>query len=212
MSNQSYFKSRFSFQKERKSVWKILTDYLQKEILCESKILDLGAGYCDFINNIQGVEKHALDIFEGIKEYAKKDVQVHIQSAVEMSKFSNEYFDIVFTSNFFEHLSREELEKTIIEVVRILKKKGKLIIIQPNFKYAYREYFDDFTHRLIFTHVSLCDFLKSQGLEIKKVVPKFIPFSMKSKLPKMPFLIKLYLWLPIKPFARQMLLIAEKVT
>lgn len=211
MANQSYFKTRFSFQKERENIWKILANYLQKEIPYESKILDVGAGYCDFINNIKGSEKHALDIFEGIKEYAQKDVHIHIQSAIEIDNFLNEYFDVVFASNLFEHLSLEEFEKTINKIVKILKKGGKLIIIQPNFKYAYREYFDDFTHRLIFTHISLCDFLKGQGLEIKKVLPKFIPFSMKSKLPKIPFLVRLYLWLPIKPFARQMLIVAEKL-
>ncbi|MEW6607624.1 MAG: class I SAM-dependent methyltransferase [bacterium] len=210
MVNQSYFYSRFSFQKERENVWKVLTRYLQKDIPVSSKILELGCGYCDFINNIIALEKHAIDLFEGIKDYAHPDVYLHFQSATEMSNFSDESFDVVFASNFFEHLGLDEFEKTIKHVVRILKKGGKLIIIQPNFKYAYKEYFDDFTHRLIFTEVSLSDFLKSQGLKIKRVIPKFIPFSMKSKLPKWTFLIKIYLYLPIKPFARQMLIIAEK--
>lgn len=122
MANQSYFKTRFSFQKERENIWKVLANYLQKEIPYESKILDVGAGYCDFINNIKGSEKHALDIFEGIKEYAQKDVQIHIQSAIEIDNFLNEYFDVVFASNFFEHLSLEEFEKTINKLVKILKK------------------------------------------------------------------------------------------
>lgn len=210
MANQSYFNSRFSFQKEREDVWKVLTRYLQNEVPLESKILDLGCGYCGFINNIIARQKHGLDLFEGVRDYAHPDVCLHIQSATEMDNFQDESFDLVFASNFFEHLCLEAYEKTIKHVVRILRNKGKLIIIQPNFRYAYREYFDDWTHRLIFTEISLSDSLKSYGLRIKRVIPKFIPFSMKSRLPKWTFLVRLYLYLPIKPFARQMLIIAEK--
>jgi len=54
IADQSYFNSRFSFQKERDCVWRIIAKYLQKEIGFDAKILDIGAGYCDFINNIMG--------------------------------------------------------------------------------------------------------------------------------------------------------------
>lgn len=207
--NEKYFSSRFRFDRRRTTVWKSIAGYLQSEISPDSVILDIGAGYCDFINNIKAEEKHALDI-EDIKKFANKDVIVHIQSCKNLKNFDSEYFDVVFSSNFFEHLFKEEFEKVLYEINRIMKKRGRLIIIQPNFKYSYREYFDDYTHVLIFTEIGLCDALRSAGFSILKCTPRFLPFSMKSRLPKLRIFVDLYLRLPIKPFAKQMLIIAQK--
>ena len=67
--------------------------------------------------------------------------------------FKNNEVSLIFASNILEHLSKEEFEKTLKEIKRILKKKGKLIIIQPNFKYAYKEYYDDFyTYPRVYTY------------------------------------------------------------
>ena len=85
-----------------------------------------------------------------------------------------------------------------------------MILIQPNYYYCYRNYFDDYTHCRVFTHVSLPDFLAARGFEIERVTPRFLPFSMKSRLPRWSFLIWLYLRLPWRPLARQMLVIARK--
>jgi hypothetical protein len=39
--------------------------------------------------------------------------------------------------------------------------------------------------------------------------PRFLPFSMKSRLPKVGWLVSLYLALPWRPLAGQFLLVAE---
>lgn len=206
MINEKYFKSRFSFDPKRDKIWEIIAGYLQREIKEDSCVLDIGAGYCGFINNIKAREKHALDIFD-IREYADDDILVHIQPCTNLENLRS--FDVIFASNLFEHLIKDDFEKTLQGIKRILKDKGKLIILQPNFRYAYREYFDDYSHQLIFTDVSMCDVLKNNGFTIKKVIPKFIPFSLKSNLPKSPFLLRIYLALPVRPFAKQMLIVAE---
>jgi hypothetical protein len=82
--------------------------------------------------------------------------------------------------------------------------------MQPNYRYAYKEYFDDYTHKKIFTHISLNDFFQANGFEAIKVLPKFLPFSLKSRLPKSYFLTKLYLHSFYKPMAKQMLLVFKK--
>ncbi len=38
---------------------------------------------------------------------------------------------------------------------------------------------------------------------------RFLPFSMRSRVPKWPWLVRLYLRLPFKPMAGQMLLVAR---
>lgn len=210
MVKNNYHDSRFVFDERRDFIWRSISSYLQKYVPIKSRILDLGAGYCNFINNIDAEDKFALDLFPGIKKYAAGDVKTIISSCTDMSCLKSGSFDVVFTSNLFEHLTREELDKTIRNVGRILRKNGRLIIIQPNFKYAYKEYFDDYTHREIFTEISLKDYLETNGFNIMKVIPRFIPFSMKSKMSLMYFLLPIYIRSPIRPMAKQMLIIANK--
>ena len=85
-----------------------------------------------------------------------------------------------------------------------------MIIISPNFKYCFRVYFDDFTHKSILTDRSLKDLLHASGFELLEMIPKFLPFSTESKLPKSGVLLRLYLMSPWKPFAGQMLVVARK--
>jgi hypothetical protein len=72
-----------------------------------------------------------------------------------------------------------------------------------------REYWDDYTHKKAFSHVSLVDFLVANGFKIVRVEKRFIPFSLKSRLPKSYLLTKLYLMLPFRIFAKQMLVVAS---
>jgi SAM-dependent methyltransferase len=206
-----YFETRFVYDPKRDVVWKEICRFLQMRYIPEgSTILDIGSGYGGFINNIRGRERHALDVSSKISECVQRDVITHIQPCAEMTNFSDGSLDIIFASNVFEHLTRGELLKTLGEVKRILRVGGKLIVIQPNFRYCYREYFDDYTHIQIFTHTGLCDLLVSTGFRIADCKPRFLPFSMRSKLPKVPILMRLYLRFPLKPFASQMLIVAQK--
>src|SRR3989344_3828855 len=133
---KNYFSTRFQYDRKRDYVWKKITSYLKRYIPEDSVVLDLGAGYCNFVNNIEAKEKHALDIFPDMKKYANVDVISHSSYSTGMSSIKSNHFDVVFASNFFEHLSDDDMSKTISEIRRILKRGGKLIVIQPNFKYS----------------------------------------------------------------------------
>jgi hypothetical protein len=52
-------------------------------------------------------------------------------------------------------------------------------------------------------------FLEANGFQIEQVQAKFLPLTVKSKLPTSSLLIRLYLRLPIKPLAGQMLIVAN---
>lgn len=208
---QKYFATRMSFDPRRKSLWAILTKFLSKKYFPHAEtVLELGAGYCDFINSVAASEKHALDWSPALREHAAKDVQTYVQSCTQNFPLEPNHFDAVFCSNLFEHLTREELLLTLAEITRVLKPGGRLIVLQPNFRYCYRSYFDDFTHVQIFTDRSLADLLEFCGYIPLTVMPRFLPFSLKSRVPKFPWLMRIYLSLPFKPFAAQMLLVAEK--
>lgn len=209
-SAKAYFSSRLAPDPSRDALWRVLCRYLQRDVPINGKVLELGGGYCNFINNIRAAEKHVLDLHEDIRKFAGRDVHPHIQSCTQLPQFPSGYFDVVFASNLFEHLRRDELHATLSEVDRVLAGAGKLIIIQPNFRYSYRSYFDDYTHVEIYTHVSLRDVLLANGFTVLRMMPRFLPFSIKARGPKWPWLLRLYLASPWRPFAGQMFVVARK--
>ncbi len=206
----TYYHTRFQYDARRGVVWREVCRWLEDEVPPDAAVLELGAGYCDFINSINARHKCAVDISETVRTAAAPGVETHVGSSAELRFAADATFDVVFASNLFEHLERDALLVTLRETRRVLKPGGKLIVIQPNFRYAYREYFDDFTHVGMFTDQSLPDLLVASGFEVSKVLPRFLPFSMKSGLPVHPLLVRLYLHSPWRPRAGQMLVIARK--
>ena len=87
-----------------------------------------------------------------------------------------------------------------------LKRGGTMNILQPNYRFAHREYFDDYSHISIYSDRSLKDFLTSHGFRVIECKPRFLPLTIISGLPVSPFLIRLYLALPLKPWGKQMFL------
>jgi SAM-dependent methyltransferase len=206
----SYFASRLPFDPAREGLWRVVCEHLQPEIPQDGEVLELGGGYCHFINNIVARRRHVVDLFPEITFHAAQGVNAHVGSCTSLDVFASSTIDTVFASNLFEHLTREQLIETLASVKRVLKDDGKLLIIQPNFKYSYRTYFDDYTHIQIFTETSLGDLLKAEGFDLLKVVPRFLPFSIKTAGPKWPWLLRVYLALPWRPFAGQMYMVARK--
>jgi ubiquinone/menaquinone biosynthesis C-methylase UbiE len=204
-----YYQTRLTFDKGRKKVWKAICEYLQNEINPNSVVVDLGSGFCDFINQISASKKYAVDSNPEAMQYCDKDVEFLLSNVMSLN-LESDSIDVVFASNLLEHLHDDELQQTFAEIDRVLKKNGKIILIQPNYYYAYREYWDDYTHVKAFTHTSLADFLKSKNYRIDKVVKRFLPFSFHSILPKTYLLTKLYLSFPYHFGAKQMLVIASK--
>lgn len=180
-------------------MWKVLIrKFLQKHVGKESDILDIGGGYCEFINHIQGREKYLIDPNPDSKTFANPDVNVinlNILSLDDREKIPKR-FDKIFISNFFEHLgNKEELIEVLLFCFDQLKPGGSLLIIQPNFKYSFKEYYDFIDHTLPITHLALQELLQTIGFKIDVLIPRFLPFSTKGR-PGSPSLLKLYLKLP----------------
>ncbi len=204
-----YYQTRYSYTKNRNKVWKAICQYLSKYIPAESLVLDLGSGYCDFINNVSAAKKFALDSDISSKDYCNPDVTFLNINATDID-FDEQSVDVVFASNLLEHLEDRDLDELMNKIFLSLKKTGKLILIQPNYYYAFRNYWDDFTHKKAFSHTSLSDFLTAKGFKIIKLEKKFLPFSFKSIFPKTYILTLFYLNFFWHPFAKQMLIVAQK--
>ncbi|MBU0762270.1 MAG: class I SAM-dependent methyltransferase [Candidatus Altiarchaeota archaeon] len=208
------YKKRFTNElSSRNDVWSVICkEYLQPLIPEGSVLLDLGAGYCEFINNIRAKKKIAADLNTDMLKHAGPDVECLIGSSTSLKRIKDSSVDVVFTSNFLEHLEKKDILSTLEEIQRILKVGGKLILIQPNIRYCYKDYWMFFDHLTPLDHRSIAEVLMLNGFKIIKSIPKFLPYTTKSSYPKFPSLVRLYLSLPVLWFffGKQMLVVAEK--
>ena len=208
-----YFAIRLSKNAtDRKRTWRALSKYLSRFIPIESTVLELAAGECLFINNIAAKNKFAIDIDEKINSFNNPDVITMVGNVLDTHNLErlNNGIDVVFASNFLEHLSLTECQSLLKIILKVLNKNGILILMQPNYRFAYKNYWDDFTHKTAFSHTSLTELLIFEGFEIRKCYRKFMPLTLNSRLSFLSFLVPIYLYLPIKPMAKQMLIIAKK--
>ena len=192
------YKARFSkYERVRKNeLWKVLCeDFLQQYIGKDDVVVDLGAGSCEFCNNINAKEKIALDINPDIETKANKYVKTIISpiSSID-SSLRKVHPTVFFASNLLEHLgSKEEVFDLLKKIFNLLRESGKLLIMQPDIKRVGGEYWDFFDHKTPITEKSLIEVLKAVGFKIKTVKSPFLPYSTKSRLPMWPLLLKIYL-------------------
>jgi hypothetical protein len=213
---ESLYKIRFNAAREletKNRIWRILCkDFFQKYIPADSTIVDFAAGYCEFINNIAGKRKIAVDLNTEAKNCAGDGVEC-LNENVAATSLATSLADFVFVSNFFEHVeSKEEVLNVLREANRILKAGGSMIVLQPNIKYVGGAYWDFFDHKTPLTDKSLVEALKLSGFEPQIVIPRFLPYTTKSALPKTTIFISTYLKFPLlwRIFGKQTLIIAKK--
>lgn len=195
-------------------VWEVLChDFFQRFVSPSDDVLDLGAGFCEFINHIRCGTKWAVDADPQVREQAAPDVTVHCGAAHDLGWLESERVDVIFSSNFFEHMATKEmLLETLREARRVLRPTGRILILQPNIRYAYKEYWDFFDHYLPLSHHSMVEALEISGFRPVEVRPRFLPFTTKGALPSWPSLVRLYLRFPLahRLLGKQMFIVAEK--
>lgn len=116
------------------------TDRLQfavSEISDGDNVLEVGVGWGELVCNIKRFKKVALwgvDIAESALEKVKpylEDSQL-LDLSMEKLKFRDDQFDAVICLEVFEHLQNPY--KALVEIQRVLKPRGKLIISIPNYR------------------------------------------------------------------------------
>jgi len=205
-----YHETRLAFDSRRDVLWKTLCEAcFQHMVRPADCVLELGAGYGHFMNHIHCSRRIAVDKWDGLLRYVEPEVIAHIGDVTDLSFVPDGSVDFVFASNLVEHLAQAEFGVLLERVRTKLKPGGTLNLLQPNYRFAYREYFDDYTHVAVYSDRSLADFLASHGYRVIDSRPRFLPLTVKSRLPVWPLLIRLYLRLPFKPLAKQMLIRAS---
>jgi ubiquinone/menaquinone biosynthesis C-methylase UbiE len=143
---QGYFRTRLAASPHRSEVWRHICVYLQRYIGQDAAVLELGAGWCDFANNVRARSVTAMDLDETVKAAAAAHVRPVVGDCTDLSAFSDASFDVVFASNLRQHLVREAASRPLAEAHRVLAPGGRLILLQLNFRLNPGAYFDDFTH------------------------------------------------------------------
>ena len=196
----------------REGVWRVIADYLSPWVPAHATVLEIGAGHCGWINSVRASSRLAVDLWPEVGRFAAKGVDTRVMDVTSgLSALPSDRFDVVLASNVLEHFEPDVANRIAGEIAALLKPGGRFLIIQPNYRYAYRNYFDDYTHRSVFTDVSLPNMLRSHGFTINSCKPRFLPYSMRNVRGSVPgWLVRAYLHSPYKPGAGQMLIVATK--
>lgn len=84
-----------------------------------------------------------MDLNADTKQHLGNDITLIHQDCSDTWQVESESLDVVFTSNFLEHLpDKPSVDGTIAEAYRCLKKGGRLICLGPNIKYVNGAYWD----------------------------------------------------------------------
>lgn len=95
------------------------------------KIIDLGCGIGNFSTLFPDVDYYGADIDKNAIVYAQKYFpgKFFVHDAKDI-KFPNDFFDAVLAVALFHHLEDNNVNKVCAEIKRVVKKKGKVLIIE----------------------------------------------------------------------------------
>jgi SAM-dependent methyltransferase len=211
---QRVYQRRFAGKGDyRVRIWKVLVEFFSQWIPRDSRVLDLGAGYCEFINAIPAGARYAMDLNPDTRQHADPGVLLLEQDCSEPWELPDGSLDVVFTSNFLEHLpNKEAVSRTLLEAQRCLRPGGRFVALGPNIKYAPGEYWDFFDHYVPLTELSLAESLSNSGFAIEQQTARFLPYTMSRAREHPLWMLRLYLKLPAlwSLFGKQFLVVGRK--
>ncbi|MEW4566925.1 class I SAM-dependent methyltransferase [Tautonia sp. JC769] len=202
-------------RQEKARLWQVLCrSFFDRHVPGDGAVLDVGAGYCDFINRVRARRRIAVDLNPDTATAADPGVEVFTHPLERLDEVIEAgSIDLAFASNVFEHLrGPDALLRVLGALRRVLRPGGRLIIMQPNARVVGGAFWDFFDHTLPLSEKGMAEALGIAGYEVIEARAKFLPYTTKSRLPRWPILVRLYLAFPPAHwlFGGQMLVIARK--
>lgn len=206
------YRFRHVDQASRQAVWNELAPAIHRWLGSPQRVLDPAAGRGEFINAVVAQERWVVDSVEYDEAARDPGVKVVIGDA-RFVDLPEAHFDGVFVSNLLEHLpTQDDVARFLRRMRGCLTPSGRIAVMGPNFRYCSRDYFDCADHTLALTHGAVEEHLYSAGFEITRTIPRFIPYSFRSRMPQSRLLVRAYLRLPVawRLLGKQFLVLAEK--
>ena len=213
---QRLYQNRFS-ERDRQmkhQVWGVIVrSFFQKWIAPQQVVLDLGCGGGEFLTHIRCARRIGVDVNPDASSSLDDTIEFHQSDIHNLSFLPGGSIDVVFTSNVIEHLpTKGDVEQVVLEVRRVLKAGGHFIVLGPNLRFLPGSYWDFWDHHTPITDRSLVELLKTLDFDIVNCYPKFLPYTTRSGLPQAPWLVWLYLKVPVawRLLGKQFLIRAAK--
>jgi SAM-dependent methyltransferase len=178
------------------AIWQVLCGhFFQRYVGASDTVLDIGAGFGEFLRHIRCGRRIAVDI----ERLSGRTLPPGTEEVFAPSHHLSEHVaadsvDVVFCSNFFEHLpDKATFLATLKEIRTVLRPGGRLLALQPNIRLVGGAYWDFVDHHLPLTERTLVEACESLDYEIVEVIPRFLPYTTRSSIPQSPALVRLYL-------------------
>jgi SAM-dependent methyltransferase len=176
-------------------------------------VLDLGSGHGEFINNVRAAKRYALDLNPDAKASAEPGVEMILHDCTLPWPVPDGSLDVVFTSNFLEHLpDKDAVLGAIAQAHRALKPGGRIIALGPNVRYVGGAYWDYIDHHIPLTDRSVAEVMVTRGFRITHQVDRFLPYSMSEGREQPVALLAAYLRLPLawKLLGKQFVVVGQR--
>jgi SAM-dependent methyltransferase len=180
------------------AIWREIGRFLQRRYIDpDGRVMDVASDLGYFIRNIRAAERWASDLRDTSASMPPDVRFVQSDGLALADAAPNDYFDVVFMSNYLEHLdSAESVIEQLRVAYRLLRPGGHVIVLQPNIKLVGDAYWDFIDHRVPLTDESLQEAAAFAGFSHRQLIRRFLPYSTKSGLPSHPLLVRGYLAFP----------------
>lgn len=179
-------------------LWREVVRYLGRWIPADGAVLDLACDRGHFIRHVVARERWATDLRDMSADIGSGIRFVQADGLKLLDHLPRDYFDVVFMSNYLEHLPSAEAVTTQLTVAgQLLRPGGRVIILQPNIRLTGGAYWDFIDHKVPLTDRSLREAADLAGLRTERVIVRFLPYTTKGRLGVRPWLVRAYLALPL---------------
>jgi SAM-dependent methyltransferase len=209
------YSQRFTPQERARKglLWQVLyRDFFSRYIDVQGCVLEVGCGFGDFINAVQCRRRIAVDLNAQAVEHLDAAVEFLHGTPEVLAQLPAHSVSVIFASNFLEHLRRiDEVAWLFRHAARLLMPGGRVVLMGPNVRFLANNYWDFFDHRIALSDRGIVEGLRASGFTLERVEPRFLPYTIKGRLPAWVWALRAYLRFPWawRIFGKQFLIVAR---
>ena len=198
-------------QVKKDATWALVTRWIESKLGNPKSVLDPAAGRGEFIISSRAPERWACDLSDQRTSWPT-GITTRFGDIYKVD-LPEKHFDLIFVSNFLEHLATpDDIFQYLLQLRKSLKPDGKLAIMGPNFRFSANEYYDFADHLLPLSDRTIEEHLAAVDMKCERIIPRFLPLAFRSQRFSHPLLVKLYLAVPFfwRFYGKQFFIVATR--